>query len=131
MSFSNDIEAKILDELFDLATWTAPTGIYASLHDADPGETGASEISGNGYARVSCGIGAANWTRSSSTVSNDNALTFTGATPSTWGTITYFGLWDAVSGGNFIGGGALDTSRTSVVDVDMAFAAGALTVSLD
>lgn len=131
MSLSNDIEGKILDELFDLAAWTAPTGLYASLHTGDPGETGANEVTGNGYARVSIGIGSSNWTRSGGTVDNDNAITFTGPTPSDWGTVTHFGLWDAASVGNFIGGGALDASRVTVVDVDLSFAAGDFNVTLD
>lgn len=131
MSFSNDLEGKILDHLFGLATWTAPSGIYASLHTADPGETGASEVSGNGYARVSIGVGASNWTRSAGAADNDNAITFTGPTPSNWGTVTHFGLWDAATSGNFIAGNALTASRATVVDVDLSCAAGDLDVTLD
>lgn len=132
MSYSDDLEAKILNHLFGISSWTAPTGIYASLHTADPGEDGSNEVSGNGYARVSTGIGGTNWTLSGANViSNDNTVTFTGPTPSPWSAVTHFGLWDASTSGNFIGGGALTTSRTPVVDVDMSVAAGDLTATLD
>ncbi len=131
MSISNAFEDNFLNHLFGLSTWTAPSGLYVSLHTADPGETGASEVSGNGYARVSAGVGGSNWTSSSQVVSNDNALTFTGPTPSDWGTVTYFGLWDAATSGNYVGGAALTASRVTVINIDLSFAAGALTATLD
>jgi len=131
VSYSNDLETKVMNHLFGLASWTAPSGLFVSLHTADPGETGASEVSGNGYARVSAGIGASNWTITAQTVTNDNALTFTGPTPAAWGTITHFGISDASVAGNFVGGAALTSSRSSVINVDLSFAASALTATLD
>lgn len=130
MSASNYMEEKILDHLFGLATWTAPASIYVSLHTADPGETGASEVSGNSYARSLAGVGSANWTRTSQTVTNDNPVTFTGPTPSAWATVTHFGFWDAATSGNFIGGNALDNSRAPEVDVALSFAAGELVATV-
>ena len=131
MSKSDYLEQKLQDHTLARATYTSPTGIYVSLHTADPGETGTSEVSGNAYARVAAGVGSGNWNRTASVASNANALTFTAPTPSTWGTVTHFGLWDAVSGGNFLGGGALTVSRATAVGVALSFAVGDLTWTED
>lgn len=52
MSFSNDAKDEALDALGAVA-------VRMSLHSADPGTTGASEIAGGGYARQTCSWAAA------------------------------------------------------------------------
>jgi hypothetical protein len=100
---------------------------YVSLHTADPGTTGANEVSGGAYARQ----GPIAFTNSGSeptVASNSAILTFATATAA-WGTIGFFGLWTALTGGTFQGSGAL-TSPTPVNNGDTArFLANALTIS--
>ena len=131
MSFSDTSEGYLLDWLFTLAAPTAPTTIYVALSTADPGETGASiaEPSGNGYARQSSGIGTDNWTRTAGSVANDNVITFPEATGS-WGTITYFALYSAVSGGTFYGSGALSEEQAITTGQTASFPASSITVTL-
>lgn len=77
---------------------------FISLHTASPGTTGANEVVGGSYARVSStwgSISAASVTGSQVTI-NVPAST----------TITHWGLWDAGSGGNYYDGGALPASQT-------------------
>ena len=74
---------------------------HVSLHGANPGESGASELSGAGYARRPVTWGPA----SNGEVSATNTpLEFSGpasaATP-------FFGGWSAATGGAFVDGGAL------------------------
>ena len=99
---------------------TAPNPIYMSLHTADPAQTGASEVSGGSYARVSvstttasaifggvhvaAAAPATNGTKQE--VSNSAILTFPSPT-GTWGTCSFFGFWDAATAGNFLFGGPL------------------------
>jgi len=137
---TNYLENQLVDHIFRNQTFSAPANLYISLHTADPGETGASEISGNNYGRATVASSLANWagtqaaastTASSGTggvTSNNNAITF--ATPSaTWGTITHFAIWDAVSTGNPLLYGELTTSKTINSGDTVSFAAAALTVT--
>lgn len=131
MSFSDTVEGYLLDWLFTLAAPTAPTTIYVALSTADPGEAGASiaEPSGSGYARVSSGVGTGNWTRTAGSVANDNVITFPEASGS-WGTLTYFALYSAVTGGTFYGSGALTTSQAITTGQTASFPVSSLTVTL-
>ena len=104
------------------------TNAYVSLHTADPGDAGASEVSGNAYAR----IGPISFSNSGSnpTVSSNTAIVTYAAATGSWGTVGYFGLWTALSGGTFQGSGALATPK-AVSNGDTArFLAGALTVTV-
>ncbi len=73
---------------------------FASLHDADPGLTGADEITGGGYARL-----AVTWDPATGRVAALNGtLEFSGPASAS---VSHIGLWSAVSGGTFRGGDAL------------------------
>ena len=103
----------------------ATTGwAYISLHTADPGTTGASEVSGGAYARV-----AVTWTASSggSAASNSGALTINVPASTT---ATYFGIWSAITSGTYYIGGALSPTVTTGGSAGTAtFAIGAITVA--
>lgn len=77
---------------------------YLSMHTASPGTTGANEVSGGSYGRVATtwGTVAAGSVTGSQVTINIPAST----------TIVYWGLWDAVSGGNYYDGGTLPSSET-------------------
>jgi hypothetical protein len=126
MSASNYLEEKLLDHLFGKAAYTAPT-IYVALFTSDPGETGASgEVSGGDYARELLGA----TTRTNSSVANDAAVEFTTATAN-WGTVTHFGLFDALTSGNFLGGGVLTSSKVVNTGDTVRFSIGAITFTAD
>lgn len=79
-------------------SFTAPTTIYASLHTANPGDSGANEVTGGSpaYARKAIVHGAA------------SAGAATATTLPTFDvpagvTVTHVGYWDAVTAGNFLG----------------------------
>ena len=86
---------------------------YVSLHTADPGLTGASEVTGGSYARQTVAFSAA----SSGATANTGAVTFTDM-PSA--TITHVGLWDSLSGGNFLYGDVL-TNGSQIVNSGGSF----------
>lgn len=99
MAFSTSGKDVMLDQLGTVA-------VYASLHTADPGGTGTSEATGGtpAYARKSI-----TWNASSGgSKTASNAPVFD--VPA--GTYSHFGLWSAVSGGTFYGGGTLSASET-------------------
>ena len=97
----------ILDAIFNGTSWNpmASGDPYISLHTGDPGTTGANEVAGGSYARQRPAFNAA----SSGQAKNTSSINFT-SMPSA--TITYVGVWTAVSGGTFIIGGALSASTS-------------------
>ena len=103
------------------------TNAFVSLHTADPGNTGASEISGGGYARQGPTT-FANAGNNPTVASNSAIVTYPTATAN-WGTITHFSVWDALTAGNYRGSGALQTPK-AVNNGDTArFLAGVLTIT--
>lgn len=96
---------------------------FVSLHTADPGTTGASEVSGGSYARV-----AVSWNSASGgSVTNSGALSINLPASTT---AAYFGIWSASSAGTYYIGGALSPSITTGTSAGVVtIAASALTVS--
>lgn len=105
--------------------FTGPATVYMSLHTAEPGLTGASEVTGNAYARTAIAFAApVNGSGSSSA-----AVTFPAPTPAAWGTVTHFGLWDAASLGNLLYEDALTNPVATSVGVALSFPSGNISVS--
>jgi hypothetical protein len=77
---------------------------FISLHTADPGTTGASEVSGGTYARIATSWG----TVSAGSVTGSAATINVPAST----TITHWGLWTAATGPTFYYGGTLPASET-------------------
>ena len=140
---SNYLENKLTDLIFRGQAFTAPATLYVSLHTADPTDAaGGAEVSGGSYARVPITASLANWagtqsagstTASSGTggaSSNNGAVTFPAPTAN-WGSVTHFGIWDALSGGNLLVYGALTVPKTvNNGDAAPSFAAAALAVTI-
>lgn len=129
MSKTNYLEDELLDHVLRNAAYTSPTGVFVGLLTADPTETGstASEVSGNAYARQSVTFGAP----SSGTCTNSGLITFPTASGGNWGTVSHFGIFDLVSGGNMLYHNSLTASKT-INDGDTAtIGIGALSVSED
>lgn len=74
------------------------TTVYASLHTADPGDTGASEVAGGtpAYARKSITFAAA----AAGAIDSSSQPVFDVPASTT---VTHVGFWDAVAAGNFLG----------------------------
>jgi hypothetical protein len=136
--FGNTFRQAINALIFKNTTFTAnPAGvIYVSLHTGDPGPDGqtANEVSGGSYARKV--TAATDWTTPTtadpSVVSNANAITFVTATGS-WGTITHFGLWNALATATaaaFIGSKALTASQAVATGNTVSFPIGSLVHNL-
>lgn len=116
---SNYLENKLIENVLRGVAYTPPTTIYVALHTAAPGETGANEVvvgTFPAYVRKDAANGgavSAGWTAPADGVCK-NALqlifpVYDGAAPIT---ITHYSLWDASTGGNYLVGAALASSRT-------------------
>ena len=128
MGFSTYVEEKLLDHLLKGDAFTQPSNIYVALFTTDPGLSGdVGEVSGNGYARKLHN----GWAPADDGVKkNSGVCTFAPCVGSTWGTITHFGLFDALTGGNFLGGGALTAQKIINPDDIPEFADQSIAVSL-
>ena len=93
--------------------------------------TGATEPSGGAYARVALTNDKTSWTTASNgALTNSVAVTFAESTAS-WGTITYVGMWDALTGGNLWWYDALSPTRTVASATTVLFAIGSITVQFN
>ena len=124
MSISNYLEEKILNKVFRNTDFTVAT-VYCSLHTGDPGETGASEVTGGSYARNAVAWDAA--ANPAGTIANTDVEDFP-LMPAA--TLTHVGFWDALTTGNFLWGGAMTASKTTNAGDTFEFPAGSLVATL-
>lgn len=125
MSLGTTRANDVLDWLLGGATPTRPSARYLALHTGDPGTTGASEQTGTGYARQALTMAAA----ASRASTNTSTHTFTNSGGTAWTQTTHWGIWDALTTGGFIWGGALTAARTLGAGESGAWAAGDLDLS--
>jgi hypothetical protein len=108
-------------------TFTAPANIYLALHTGDPTDAGtANEIStsGTGYARQSITFTAP----TDGVGSNSGTISFPTAVTS-WGTVSYFTIWDAATAGNPLIWGALTPAHNVTAGSQLQFPAGSVQVT--
>ena len=139
---SDYLENKLVDHIFRNTSFTMPTTIYIGLYTATPSDAGGgTEVTGGSYARVQVGPSTTAWNAtqggtagaSSGTggqTANAAAITFPAPTAN-WGTVTHFGIFDALTSGNLLFWKALTASKViNSGDAAPQFLAGALTVTL-
>jgi hypothetical protein len=106
MALPEAIMDMILEKILNGTDFDHPTNLAISLHTADPGQTGADEVSGGSYARQEPSFG----TVSEKSATTDADIEFVDMPDCT---ITHLGLWGyVVDTWEFIWGGALGKSET-------------------
>jgi hypothetical protein len=141
-AMSDYLENKLVDHVFRGQSYSLPV-LYVGLLTAAPNDAGGgTEVSGGSYARVKAAAGASqaltDWkstqndslasTGTGGNTTNTNAVNF--PTPSaTWGTVTHFGIYDALSGGNLLFWGALTIAKTINESDTVTFPAGSLSIT--
>jgi len=127
-TLSTALNNKLLDHIFKTTSFSVPTNIYVALYSVAPTAAGGgTELTGDGYARVVMDA----WDASSSAATeNTNAITYAAASGSDWSEAVAYGLFDALTGGNFLGWGDLTVSKTVTVGDTAEFAAGAIDVTI-
>jgi hypothetical protein len=119
------ISAFAANALFDAignATAFSVATCYIKLHVGDPGAAGAGNAATE-TTRKAVSFGAA----ASGAIASDAAVTWTNVA----GTedFTHFSLWDASSGGNFLGSGTITAAAVTAGDT-FTIASGDLDLSL-
>lgn len=127
-SISDYLELELLDHCFVNGAYTPPATVYLGLSTADPTDSGGglAEPSGNGYVRKAITFAAA----ASRAVAQNADVTFDQASGS-WGMITHYGIFDAVSAGNMMAHGALSVSKEVVSGNTPKVASGEVTITFN
>lgn len=126
-SFAN----QLLDLAFSKATNNFPATLYVGLSTTTPTNTGGSvtEPAGGSYARVAVTNNSTNFPAATArSKSNGTDIVFPTATGS-WGTITHFVMYDALTGGNFVAWGALTVPVSVISGATVTFATGSLVIN--
>lgn len=131
MAASTFLKDLIVKWAWTTASATRPTAWKVSLHKADPGVTGASEVAvgdDTAYARVTSTFAFT----ADGIVKNDITVSFpaAAAVPANY-TVTHFGVWDAATAGNFLGGGVLGVPKVVEDGTVLAFGINDLVVEVD
>jgi hypothetical protein len=126
---------KLLNALFNAASWTIPTTLYLALYTTAPtvSTTGTEATSGS-YARVSVTCNTTNWptiSGSTTTMTSGAAFTYVTATAdwSSAASMVAAGVLDALTSGNLYYWGALTASKPVLNGDTASFASTALTIS--
>jgi hypothetical protein len=110
MTVSDYLANAILDKILRGVDFVT-ANVYVSLHRADPGLTGTAECIGGSYSRQQ--VSTAGWAAAGSRLSSNlNAVQWL-AMPSA--ALSYVGLWDSPSNGNFLIGGPMTSPATLIL----------------
>lgn len=123
---SNYLENALINATLRNTSYTSPSTIYVALFTSDPTDAGSgTEVSGGSYART-----AVTFAAPSNGVSLSNAdCTFPQCT-STWGTVGWIGLMDALTSGNLLYHTPLDSAKTIETGDIFKISSGNLSVTL-
>lgn len=135
MGLTDYAENKVLDSILGSNHASAfPATVYVALYTTVPttdAGSGAVEVTGGSYARVSVTNNSTNWPNATGGLkSNATAIAFPTATAS-WGTVTGYGIYDAATSGNLILFGTLSSTLTVGTGSTPTFAIGAFTIAAD
>ena len=126
MSASNYLENAVLNAISGNGTLVVGD-IYLALFTSTPvNDAGGTELLAPSYQRKLISFGSA----LSGSMANNGEVLFDQATTD-WGTITGFGLYDALTGGNLLFYGALTAPKLVEYGDSLRFQVGTLTISLD
>jgi len=125
-TFSTALNNKLLDHILKTAALDVPANIYVALYSVAPTAAGAgTELSGDNYARVVQN----SWDAGASGASeNTGAITFAAASGD-WDEAVAFGIFDAITDGNFLAWGDLTVAKTVLSGDSCEFAIGELDVT--
>ena len=134
---SNYTEENVINALLRGVTFPLPSKTYVSLHTANPGEAGGSEVTTAAfpaYVRREAEQGAAigtGWSAPTDGVSqNAKQLTYPGFDGASPVTVSHWAVYDAATGGNMLFYAPLQTARTLQAGDVFVFDINALTVTM-
>lgn len=139
MAFSNYLLNKLNQLIFGNTAFTPPATIFVGLSTTTPNPDGTNVTepsAANGYGRVAVTNDTSHWHTTpgqpptGERQSNVLAVAFAQATGVGWGNVTYVVLYDAASGGNFLGFGQLSPVQNIVAGDTFSFNIDQLTTTM-
>lgn len=138
---SNYMKDQFLNGYFRDTAMTSPTNVYVELFSTLPADagTGGTALSGTGYARIAVPTTNAAWDAPAAGAGTirfiqNTAVVDFGTAGSDWapsGTpCVGFGLYDASSAGNYLGGNLFSASKIIQTGDPVKFNAGALDIQI-
>ena len=129
MPASNYVKTGTLDAWLNSQAFSMPSTLYAALYLTNPGAANTgTEVSGAGYTRATVSPTAASISGDVAISSNNAVVQFPEATGA-WGTPTYFGIFDAFTGGNLLFYGSLPTTFAVTTGMAPKFNIGELRIT--
>ena len=122
---SSYIIGKWFDAAFNAAAFSVAQA-YMQLHTAAPGPAGTTAVATDN-TRKAVGMGSPSTAANVTTIANDVAVNWPGLTAAQ--DASHYTLWDALSGGNFLGSGIINAAAYGIGDT-LSFAIGAITISI-
>jgi hypothetical protein len=129
-TIGNVSATALLNYFFKQAPYLHLSDMWIGLSTSTPNDdgTGVTEPNVNNYSRVQ--VDADNWNDAvNSVIKNNGPVSFPTASGS-WGTITYFVLYDAETAGNFLGSGQLGASQAVGLNDILQFADQQIEITL-
>jgi hypothetical protein len=126
------LERVLLRHVLRNTPYSPPVTLYVGLFTVDPTDAGltTNEIAGNAYQRGAISFKDVASTGNPGPALN-NVMTFPAATPSGWGTITHWALFDSQTGGQMLLYGALALSKVVGAGDTFRFPDNNMSISLD
>ena len=136
MAASDHLEQRVIDHVLNAGTeftLASTASVYIALFTVlqDDAGTGGTECAGGNYGRATVTADFSTMTGvTDGNTTNLSEIAFVQADAADWGTIVGLGIYDAVTGGNLLYHGALDSNK--VIDTNDTFkiAIGDLSVTL-
>ena len=139
MAFSEYLATKVLSFYKNSTFPTALANVYVSLHNGDPGTAGTSNDVTNSIkgSATRVGIAAANFSAVGAAsgggfeITNSNVCQITTSAQNSSGiTVSFFGVWDAATSGNFLASGTLTTNVDVQLGDTVQFNSGAMAIKV-
>lgn len=134
---SNYTEENVINAVLRGVAFPIPTGIYVSLHTADPTDAGGNEVDTTAwpaYVRKDAAVGgaiASGWEAPTDGVTtNAKQILYPGMNGTGNVTVSHWAIYDADTGGNMLAHAPLQTSRTLQPGDVFVFDIGSLTVTM-
>lgn len=131
MGTSNYLRNEILDHVFGGVNYSRPGTVYVQLHTGAPGDDGTANVAtGTGIARVAVTNNATNFPAAASGAKANGIDIVWPVAGGSWGTVTHFSIFDALTSGNCLGTGALGASQAITTNDIYAIPAGDLDLTM-
>lgn len=126
-ALSTYLADSLINAVLRNVAYTSPAAVYMSLWTTNPtaAGTGTEVAAVNGYARQAISFDAP-----SAGASQNSGLVAFAASGGAWGTVTHFGIHDALTGGNLLLHSPLSSPAVMGDGNTLDFAAGTVTVTL-